>query len=63
MPDNQLIGGAVAALGVAASSLGIQFYNQAQKQTPLNKEHNTVLIIILCVFILIVLYALYSLIP
>ena len=58
-----LIGGAVAALGVAASSLGIQFYNQAQKQTPLNKEHNTVLIIILCVFIVIVLYALYSLIP
>ena len=58
-----LIGGAVAVLGVAASSLGIQFYNQTQKQTPLNKKHQTVLIIILCVFIVIVLYALKKLIP
>ena len=57
-----LIAGAVAALGVAASSLGIQFYNQTQKQTLLNKKHPTVLIIILCVFIVIVLYALKKLI-
>ena len=63
MPGTALITGAVAVLGVAASSLGIQFYNQAQKQTPLNKEHQTVLIFILCVFIGIVLYALYLLIP